>query len=81
MKHTVEIEVSAPEQTWLEKAAEIIGMTAGALVQTIAETGYQVFMEQAADRTVRKAAPHKPAPIDWHKRDKPAPINWRGGAQ
>ena len=32
MKYTVKIEISAQEQAWLEKAAEIAGMTAGALI-------------------------------------------------
>lgn len=76
MEYTVEIETSAPEQAWLEKAAETAGMTAGEMVQIIAETGYQVFMEQVAGHTVRRATPGKPAPMDFRAAQPPAPIKW-----
>lgn len=76
MKYMVEINTSAQEQTWLEKAAAIRDMTADALVQIIAENCCHVFFEQAIERTERKAESDKPTSIDFSAAQPPAPIKW-----
>lgn len=76
MKYTVEINTSAREQPWLEKAAEVRGMTVDALVQAIAENCCRVFLEQAIERNMRRAALAKDAPIDFSAAHAPAPIKW-----
>lgn len=76
MKYTVEINTTAHEQPWLEKAAEVRGMTVDALIQAIAENCCKVFLEQAIERNIRRAAQAKPSPIDFSAAQPPAPIKW-----